>query len=128
MKALVIACFTLLSAVGFSQDGVADKVATAMAKGDVAGITAHMVSTVDLAILEDEDMLPRDQVAAKLTAFFKSHPAKGFEVKHKGKSKLDDHYRIGDLKTGNGTFRVTYFMKKGANGMKVKQLRLEAYD
>ena len=128
MKALVIACFTLISVLGFSQGNVADNVASAMGKGDVADITAHMVSTVDLAILDDENMLPRDQVAAKLKAFFRDHPAKGFEVKHKGKSKLDDHYRIGDLRTANGTFRVTYFMKKGANGMKVKQLRVEAYD
>lgn len=128
MKALVLACFTLISAVSFAQNTVADKVASAMAKGDVAGIATHMVSTVDLAILEDENMLPRDQVSDKLKAFFKDHPAQGFEVKHKGKSKLDDHYRIGDLKTSKGTFRVTYFMKKGANGMKVKQLRIEAYD
>ncbi len=85
------------------------------------------VPSVDVTILDDEDMYPRDQVVAKLGQFFQKNPPKSFELKHQGTSKLDDHYRIGDLTTSNGLFRVTFFMKKSGSTMEIKQLRIERY-
>jgi hypothetical protein len=127
MKTLLTWCFALTFAGVFAQSGTADRVDSALGKGDAAGIGAFLVASVDLTILSDENIYPKDQVVRKLAAFFKQNPPSSFEVKHQGKSKLDDHYRIGDLKTSKGTFRVTYFMKKEGNGMMIKQLRIEPY-
>lgn len=127
MKTLLTLGLALFVVGAFAQDKEANLIAGAMGKGDAKTIGTYLVGSVDLTILDDENMYPKDQVTQKLQAFFKSNVPKGFEVKHKGKSKLDDHYRIGDLQTSNGTFRVTYFMKAENGKIKVKQLRIESY-
>ncbi|MFM7233275.1 MAG: DUF4783 domain-containing protein, partial [Flavobacteriales bacterium] len=48
-----------------------------------------------------------------------------FTVKHQGTSKLDDQFRIGELTTSKGIFRVTFFMKKSNNTLQIKQLKIE---
>mmetsp|Transcript_13547 Transcript_13547/g.20507 ORF Transcript_13547/g.20507 Transcript_13547/m.20507 type:complete len:129 (-) Transcript_13547:12-398(-) len=128
MKAAVLAGFLLVSVFSFGQDAEAERISTAFSNGNAKAIASYFLPTVDYAILDDEDMLPADQVAQKLAKFFSAAGVKDFKVKHKGKSKLDDHYRIGDLVTSKGTYRVTYFLKKGKQGMKIKQLRIEEYD
>lgn len=127
MKTLITFGLVLFFVGAFAQDKEENLIAGALGKGDAKSIGIYLVGSVDLTILDDENMYPKDQVVRKLQAFFKSNPPKGFEVKHKGKSKLDDHYRIGDLQTANGTFRVTYFMKSEDGQIKVKQLRIESY-
>ena len=119
-----------LVAVAFTasaQSDITPSVVQALSKGDAAGIGKYLVSSVDVAILDDEDMYPRDQVVAKLNQFFQKNTPKSFEIKHQGTSKLDDHYRIGDLNTSTGMFRVTFFMKKTGATMEIKQLRIERY-
>lgn len=110
-----------------AQADITPAVVQALSKGDAAGIGKHLVASVDVAILDDEDMYPRDQVVAKLAVFFQKNTPKSFEIKHQGTSKLDDHYRIGDLTTSAGLFRVTFFMKKTGSTMEIKQLRIERY-
>lgn len=127
MKSLFTWFFLLVVAMANAQDE-AELIATSIGKGDAAVIGKFLVTSVDLTILDDEDIYPKDVVVKKLNAFFAKHAPVSFEVKHKGKSKLDDHYRIGDLVTKNGKFRVTFFLKKGTAGMEIKQLRIEPYE
>ncbi len=125
----IFAVFFLV-AVAFTasaQTDITPSVVQALSKGDAAVLGKHLVSSVDVAILDDEDMYPRDQVVAKLNQFFQKNSPKSFEIKHQGTSKLDDHYRIGDLTTSTGLFRVTFFMKKTGATMEIKQLRIERY-
>jgi hypothetical protein len=78
--------------------------------------------------LNKEDVYPEDQAEKILQDFFTKNPSKSFEIKHKGTSKLDDEYRIGDLVTDKGKYRVTFFMKNTPEGMKIKQFRIEEFD
>lgn len=110
-----------------AQTDITPAVVEALSKGDAATLGKYLVPSVDVAILDDEEMYPRDQVVTKLNLFFQKNPPKSFEIKHQGMSKLDDHYRIGDLTTSNGLFRVTFFMKKSKSSMEIKQLRIERY-
>ncbi|MBI1266052.1 MAG: DUF4783 domain-containing protein [Cryomorphaceae bacterium] len=128
MKTLLTLGFALLATVMIGQEDISAKVAGALSKGNAALIGSYLVPSVDLTILDDEDMYPKDQVVRKLESFFAKNPPISFDIKHKGTSKLDDHYRIGDLVTKTGKYRVTFFMKKGQDGMKIKQLRIEDYN
>jgi hypothetical protein len=84
----------------------------ALKRGDAAAISAQMMPQVEL------HSMVRTTISLKLTPkkrwqrFFKDHPVTGFTFKHQGTSKLDDQYRIGDMTTQKGSFRVTFFMKK----------------
>ena len=125
MKLIMTMCIVLSGFLAQAQNDVSQKIAMALQKGDAAAIGTCLVSSVDLTILDDEDMYPADQVVTKLERFFAQNKPSSFEVKHEGTSKLDDHFRIGDLTTTTGVYRVTYFMKNGKGGMKLKQLRIE---
>lgn len=111
-----------------AQADITPQVVDAMGKGDATAIGKLLVSSVDLTILDDEDMYPRDQVVRKLGQFFQRNTPQSFVIKHQGTSKLDDHYRIGDLTTSTGVYRVTFFMKRSSSSMEIKQLRIERYD
>jgi len=128
MKLIMTICIVLSGLFVHAQNDVAKKIATALQKGDAAAIGAFLVPSVDLTVLDDEDMYPSDQVVKKLARFFTANKPSKFEIKHEGTSKLDDHYRIGDLTTSTGIYRVTYFMIKGSAGMKLKQLRIEKFE
>ncbi len=128
MKLVLTICIVLSGLFVHAQNDVAKQIATALQRGDAAAIGTFLVPSVDLTILDDEDMYPSDQVVKKLARFFAANKPSKFEIKHEGTSKLDDHYRIGDLTTSTGTYRVTYFMKKGAKGMQLKQLRIEKFE
>lgn len=128
MRLLTTLGLFILSFTMLAQDDITPAVSDALAKGNAAALTRYFVSSVDLTILDDEDMYPKDQVVQKLNQFFQRNKPSAFEVKHKGTSKLDDHYRIGDLTTATGVYRVTFFMRKGSAGMEIKQLRIERYE
>lgn len=128
MKLFLASIFTFLTIAVNAQTDITPQVVDAMGKGDAAAIGAHLVSSVDLTILDDEDMYPRDQVVRKLSQFFQRNTPQSFSIKHQGTSKLDDHYRIGDLATSTGVYRVTFFMKRSGSSMEIKQLRIERYD
>lgn len=122
---------TILVSMAFAltaQGDITPQVSDAMSKGDAAATGSLLVSSVDLTILDDEDMYPRDQVVRRLSQFFQQNSPRSFTIKHQGTSKLDDHYRIGDLTTSTGVYRVTFFMKRSGSSMEIKQLRIERYD
>jgi hypothetical protein len=128
MKQLLTFALLIFVSVGWSQADVSSKINQAFSEGKTANLKAYMMDQVDLSIEAKEGVYAAAEVSTKLDAFFAKHPATAFTVKHKGTSKLDDHYRIGDLTTKSGNYRVTYFMKSTPKGMKIKQIRIESLD
>lgn len=128
MKPLLTFVFLLVASISWSQADATAKINKALSAGDAAALKPFLMAKVDLDIDGKEGLFPAAEVQKRLTQFFSQHTPSGFTVKHKGTSKLDDHYRIGDLKTDNGSFRVTYFMKTSPKGMQIKQLRIESLD
>jgi hypothetical protein len=128
MRILSILFFVACALFTNAQDKVTIGVSKALKAGDAGSLVKYFTPNVDLAIDDNEDVYASAKAKVVMTKFFTSHRPTGFEVKHKGTSKLDDQYRIGDLKTNNGNFRVTFFMKKTPQGMRIKQLRIESED
>ncbi|MEO0405530.1 MAG: DUF4783 domain-containing protein [Bacteroidota bacterium] len=120
---LLLIGFTSLSIS--AQDGVSEKVNAALNSGNAKAFAQLFVPNVDMTLVDDEGMMSKDQAVKKLQKFFMDNQVVKFSIKHKGTSKLDDHYRIGELVTKNGTFSVTYFIKKTPNGFKIKRLSID---
>lgn len=123
-----MSCALLLGLVGWAQSDITPEVSTALGKGDAAKIGTYFAGNVDLTLPGQEDVFARDQATKLLASFFAAHPAKSFVVKHRGTSKLNDHFRIGELSTAKGVFRVTFFMKKEGNKFVISQFRIEDAD
>jgi hypothetical protein len=100
--------------------------ATALGKGDVMGISAHLGDKVELTIGSKEEVLAKSVVQVRLREFYASHAPKGFKMMHSGNSRGNDsNYQIGELTTDNGTYRVyMYFAQQGASRL-VTELRFE---
>jgi hypothetical protein len=125
MKYLLSLSFALFSLMLFSQSDITPQVTSALKKGDAAALASFMMPGVELSITGQDNNLSKEDAQKVLTGFFRDHPATGFVVKHQGTSKLDDQYRIGDLTTTKGNYRVTFFMKKSGASLLIRQLKIE---
>jgi hypothetical protein len=125
MKYLLSLMLTLLSTLLFAQSDITPQVTAALKKGDAAALSSFMMPGVELNISGQDNHYSIEDAQKVLTTFFKNHPVTGFVVKHQGTSKLDDQYRIGDLSTSKGSFRVTFFMKKSGASLLIRQLKIE---
>ncbi|MFM7727331.1 MAG: DUF4783 domain-containing protein [Flavobacteriales bacterium] len=109
----------------WSQSDISPAVAAALKKGDAAGIAVHLMPQVEVTIAGNDGVFDKAQVQQMLSTFFRENTPQAFTVKHQGTSKLDDQFRIGELTTSKGIFRVTFFMKKSNNTLQIKQLKIE---
>ena len=125
MKYFAVLLLMFLGLGSNAQADITPNVTEALAKGNAQGVGAYFAGNVDLTLPGDEDIYKKAEATAKLAAFFTSHKPSSFEVKHRGTSKLNDHYRIGELKSSAGEFRVTFFMKKEGEQFKISQFRVE---
>lgn len=125
MKFLISILLVFSAATGFAQNDITGEVAGALKRGDAAAIAAQMMPQVELTLNGQDNNLTKADAQKALAAFFKDHPVTGFSIKHQGTSKLDDQYRIGDMTTQKGSFRVTFFMKKTGTAMQIRQLKIE---
>lgn len=116
-----------LLALGLSaQDEVKDKVIQSMKSGNPKELASTFIPNIDLTVKETSDVYSRAQSEQILRKFFNDHPPVDLVIEHSGVSKFGDKYFIGILRTRNGYFRVTFFLKKGDEEMQVKQLRIES--
>ena len=124
---LQLTLLILLSAlVGFSQADITPKVVDCLKRGDATVLSGFFMPQVELSIMDQDDSYTPKEAEAELTKFFLKNPVKDFTIRHQGTSKLDDQYRIGELVTSRGNFRVTFFMRKSASSLLIKQLKIEA--
>lgn len=120
----VIAFFTVLLA--FGQSSEKESIEAAIRQGNAKALGAYFASSVDLTVLQTEDVYSKDQAEVILTRFFNENAPGSFEIRHEGKSKLDDYYYIGELSTTSSTYRLTFFLKKNDSKFRIKQLRIES--
>jgi len=117
--------FILLELTSVAQKEVSDKVVSDIKTGNTKELSVHFPTNIDLVVEELDDVFSRTQAELILKKFFDQHQPVDFEVIHSGKSSLGSPYRIGTLKTKNGYFRVSFYMKKEGDKYIVHQLQIE---
>lgn len=125
MKHLLFFLAVLCSLSTFAQADITGPVSEAIKKGDAAGLSAYFMPQVDVSLPGASDTFTKDQARDLVAKFFAANPPKAFVIKHQGTSKLDDQYRIGELSTAKGSYRVTFFIRKNGNALLIKQLKIE---
>jgi len=125
MKYVVSILLLFFSSLAFSQSDITPQVTAALKKGDVAALSVLMMPQIELTLNGQDKTVAKPEAQKLLTAFFAEKQPSSFAVKHQGTSKLDDQYRIGDLVTTKGKFRVTFFMKNNGGSMQIRQLKIE---
>lgn len=126
MKYILTVFFGAITFWASSQTDITAQVGEAIRKGDAPGLAALFMPQADVELPGSEGSLNRDQSRDALAKFFAQNPPKSFVIKHQGTSKLDDQYRIGELVTTKGAFRVTFFLKKNGNALFIRQFKVES--
>ena len=125
MKYLLLLAATLAVFTGFSQNQIMQKVIKGFETANVSQIEAQLLNEVDFTLDDFEDFCTKPQVSVRLKDFFSTHQPISYASKHEGTGKSDSFFKIGELKTSNGTFRLTIYLEKKGSTFKVSQLMIE---
>lgn len=117
--------FVLLAFVSLSFIGEPDEINKALRTGNTEVLKQNMNSTVELVILEKENVYSKTQAEQILKQFFSGHKPISFEILHNGGNDNSQYY-IGSLKTENATYRVYYLLKTKDKKTLLYQLRIES--
>jgi hypothetical protein len=96
----------------------------ALRTGNTPVLSGYFNSSIELAILDKEDIYSKQQAELIVKDFFAKHVPSSFVILHKG-GKEGSQYAIGNLTTSDGNFRVTLLIKQKDNKPYIHQLRFE---
>lgn len=125
--ALFIFLLVFNSFVANISEEIPKGIALAFRAGNSKELVKFFNTSIELVILEKEDVYSKTQAERIIRDFFTKYPPENFSILHQG-GKESSYYAIGDLTTSKGVFRV-YFLLKTKNGNSlIHQLRIEKED
>ena len=102
------------------------EITRAISRGDAEALGQYFDQSVEVAVLDQEDVYNKAQAIAAVKAFFSKHSPQSFSQVHQGASRGNDsQYCIGNLVTGNATFRVYIYMKVTNGKLLIQELRFD---
>ncbi len=103
---------------------IPNKIFQAMKVGNIEELSKYFNSSIELVVLDKEDVYSKQQAVQILKAFFAKHKVSDFTLLHQG-GKEEAKYAIGNLETENGNFRIYFLVKQKNNVSLIHQLRIE---
>jgi hypothetical protein len=107
------------------QGDIIDNLSVSFKAGNAKEIAASFSSSVELIIIDDEDVYSKAQAEQILRNFFTKYPPAKSSVIHLINTNPKFRFGILSLHTKNGKFRVSITMKKSANAFFITELRIE---
>lgn len=130
MKTIKLICLSLFIFIGAYYTNASNsvdipiKIFDAMKVGNATELAKHFNSSVELVIMDEENIYSKQQAEQVLRRFFTSNKVSSFVVLHQG-GRDGAKYAIGNLETDSKSFRV-YFLVKNSNGQPlIHQMRIE---
>jgi hypothetical protein len=120
----ILICLLISSSL-FAMD-IYDEVANSIRSGDARQLATFFSNSIDLTIVDKENVYSKDQAEFIIKDFFSKNPPKAFNILHKGSSPEGTQYLIGNLVTTNGkTFRTSFYIKTIKGKSALQELRFE---
>ncbi len=107
-----------------NQNFIPGKIIQSIREGDADKLSSFFNASIQLVILEKENVYSRSQATMIMKDFFKKNHPRSFTIIHQG-GKANAHYGIGLLKTDKQTFRIYLLIKPNGNKSFIHQLRIE---
>jgi hypothetical protein len=105
---------------------VYEDISNAIRSNDARQLSGFFGPTLDLTILNQEDVYSKAQAELILKDFFAKNACKSFTILHKGSSKEGTQYAIGTMVTASGkNYRVSFYLKNTAGKIVLQELRIE---
>ncbi|MBI4647328.1 MAG: DUF4783 domain-containing protein [Bacteroidia bacterium] len=123
----VIAVIITQSCFAQQKSVVPNGIILSLKSGNSAELAKFFNTSVEVTILDKEEIYSKNQAELVIKDFFAKHQATNFTVVHEG-GKEGAQYAIGNLTTNNGTFRVYILLKPNQNNLLIHTLRIENED
>ena len=123
----LILLFYLFSAFIIQSDNIPEGITLSMKAGNAAELSKYFYTTLELVILDQEDVYSKAQAEQILRKFFTDHHPTSFKIIFEG-GKETSSYAIGSLTTSAGNFRVYFLIKDQDGSPLIHQLRIEQED
>jgi len=117
--------FLHLQPQGIMQGDIADELATNFKQGNSKEIAKSFASSIELIIIDHEDVYNRAQAEQILKDFFLKNPPSKTSIIHKLSNNPNYRLTILSLTSKTDKFRVTVTMKKVSNAFLITELRIE---
>jgi hypothetical protein len=127
MKSLLLFVVLLFHFPAFtaSQGDIIDDLSTQFRAGNSKDIAANFSSSVDLIIIDEEDVYSKAQAEQILRSFFTKYIPVKSTVIHRLNTNPSFRYGALSLATKNGSFRVSITLKKNGNAFFITELKIE---
>lgn len=125
LKSKIIVVFFLFFTIrAFCGIDIFEDIGSSIRSGDANSISKFFGNSVDLTIINQEEMYSKAQAEQMLKDFFSKNTPVSFAIIHKGVSKEGSKYAIGTLTTSQGTtYRTYFYIKQSGNNYYIQELR-----
>ena len=117
--------FILLFAPSLVGNSNLTAISQALNSGNVDELSKYFDETVEIAVLNEEDIFSKAEAKSVIQKFFKDHQPKSFSQVHQGASKGDSKYCIGNLVTGDSSYKVYLYMKEKGGKSLIQVIRID---
>ena len=121
---LIISLSSLYSSKAIQAD-IIDDLSSYFKAGNAKEIAKNFASTIELIIVDEEDVYSKAQGEQILRDFFVKHPPVKTSVFHKINNSPNYRFGVVILNTSKETFRVSITMKKFNSSFLITELRIE---
>lgn len=109
----------------FAQD-VLDEITLALQTGNASQLARDFDNSVEITIVNSDDVYSKSQAEMILKKFFNSNPPKSFQFVHQGNSAEGSHYGIGNYaSSGGANYRTYVYVKQKGDKYLIQEIRFE---
>lgn len=106
--------------------GPFEDVVSAIKQGDAGNLSRYLDNTVEINMGGHSTSYSKAQAEIILKDFFSKNQVKSFELLHQGEAGGGSRYGIGNMVTGGGSFRTSFFLQKKGSSLVLNELRFES--
>ena len=114
----------MIPLLSFIEAADLSSITKAISKGDVNELSQFFDNSVEIAVLDQEDVYDKAGATRVVKNFFEKYKPTSFSQVHQGTSK-DSMYCIGNMNAGGTTFRVYIYLKDKGGKFFIQELRFD---
>jgi hypothetical protein len=107
------------------EDDTNKQILAALTAGNAVVLSSFFNNMIDLGIAGNEDTYSKTQATQILKDFFIKNPVKSVKFTSEGSSTDGSQFTIGEMKTGTGTYRLYFLLKKVSGKFLIQQLQIQ---
>ena len=115
-----------LAFVSANEEDSIDTTAQFIKQGNIHELAKSFSPTIELTIMDEENVYSNAQAELILTNFFKRCQPKSFKMLHRITSNANYRFAVLILTTNNGVYRTSFSLKNNKGRFELSELRIEA--